>query len=70
MGTLRKEVNTKLNNLLRDVKDIQKSIILLNQAGKISAKAKTSKWATLGKKISANWQGISAVDEIRRQREK
>jgi hypothetical protein len=70
MGTLKKEVNSKLNHLLRDVKDIQKSIILLNQEDKKSTKAKFSKWATLGKKISANWKGASAVDEIRDQRDK
>ena len=70
MGTIRKEVNTKINHLLRDVKDIQKSIILLNQENKKTVKAKNIKWATLGKKISAKWHGISAVDEIRNQREK
>jgi hypothetical protein len=70
MGTLRKEVNTKLNNLLRDVKDIQKSIILLKQEKKKSAKAKASKWENLGKKISDNWKGASVVDEIRDQRDK
>jgi hypothetical protein len=70
MGSLRKEVDTKLNHLLRNVKDIQKSIILLNQENKKSAKTKTSKWAALGKKISAKWQEKSAVDEIRSQREK
>ena len=69
METL-KEVNIKLSHILHDIKDLQKAIIHLGQEEKKTGEAPVSRWLSLGKEISREWSGMTAVEEIRAQREK
>lgn len=70
METLREEVNAKLSHILHDIKDLQKTIFHLRQEEKMAGEERISKWLTLGKEISGKWEGATAVNEIRAQREK
>lgn len=70
METLKEEVKAKLNHILHDIKDLQKTIIHLKQEEKKVGEERVSNWLLLGKEISSKWEGATAVDEIREQREK
>jgi len=56
--------------LIHEIKEIKKEIILDKLVRVDGAKTKINKLKTLGDKISSNWDGLSAVDEIAQQREK
>jgi hypothetical protein len=60
----------KLSNLIHEIKEIKKQIILDKSVKVNAAQTKINKWKMLGNKISSNWDGLSAVDEIAQQREK
>jgi len=60
----------RLSDLIHEIKEIKKEIILDKLVRVDGAKGKINKWKTLGDKISSNWDGLSAVDEIAQQREK
>jgi len=64
-GTL----ENRLGNLMHEIKELKKDLILQKTAKPKTVKNKTIKWHALGTKVSNNWDGISAVDEIRMQRE-
>jgi len=70
METLSEEISAKLIHILRDIRDLQKTIIYLRQEKKKVGEERVSKWLLLGKEISSKWEGTTAVDEIREQREK
>ncbi len=52
METLREEVNAKLSHILRDIKELQKTIIHIRQEERRGGEERISKWLTLGKEIS------------------
>jgi len=60
----------RLSNLIHEIKEIKKQIILDKSVKVNAAQTKIDKWKMLGDKISSNWDGLSAVDEIAQQREK
>ncbi len=70
METLREEVNAKISHILHDIKDLQKTIIHLRQEEKKAGEEQVSRWLFLGKEVSRKWEGATAVEEIREQREK
>lgn len=70
MEILNEEINAKLNHILHDIRDLQKTIIRLRQGDKKLVSERISKWLLLGKEISSKWDGDTAVDEIKEQREK
>ncbi|MGC8811805.1 MAG: hypothetical protein ACP5Q3_16315 [bacterium] len=64
------KIENRLNNIINEIKEIKKQIIL-EKIGKIKGtQAKINKWKTLGSAISSMWNDISAVEEISLQREK
>ncbi|OGW03337.1 MAG: hypothetical protein A2889_11060 [Nitrospinae bacterium RIFCSPLOWO2_01_FULL_39_10] len=69
METLKDEVCSKLNHILHDIKELQKTVIHLKQEEK-KAEERVSNWVSLGKEISSKWAGYDAVEEIREQRDK
>jgi len=69
METLKDEVCSKLNHILHDIKELQKTVIHLKQEEK-KAEERVSNWVRLGKEISSKWTGHNAVEEIREQRDK
>ena len=60
----------RLSDLIHEIKEIKKEIILDKLVKVDEAKTIINKWKTLGDKISSTWSGLSAVDEIAQQREK
>jgi hypothetical protein len=70
METLSEEISAKLIHILRDIRDLQKTIIYHRKEKKKVGEERVSKWLLLGKEISSKWEGATAVDEIREQREK
>jgi hypothetical protein len=63
-------LESRLNHLIHELKEIKKEIIL-QKFGKIDIpKNKLNAWIDLGKKVTPRWDGLSAVEEIVLQREK
>ena len=65
-----KLLENKLSNLINEIKEIKKELILFEIKKKHGAKHKLNKWKLLGEEISSKWDKISAVEEINMQREK
>lgn len=60
----------KLANLICEIKEIEKELIL-EKVGKVKTSVqKIKNWEILGGKISDKWDNVSAVEEIRQQRGK
>jgi len=60
----------RLNALVDDVQAIQKELFL-SRIGKTQRSRRTlTSWSILKQKVSAAWDSVSAVDEIKDQREK
>jgi hypothetical protein len=69
MGTA-KTLDDRLDDLVHEIKEIKKELLRekITRAGMV--KEETATWISLGKKVSARWDSVSAVDEIADQREK
>ena len=65
-----KSLESRLNDLIHEITEIRKQIILDKSIKVEAAQNRILEWKTLGKKVSSNWDGLSAVEEIRQQREK
>jgi len=65
-----KTFEDRLSNLIHEIKEIRKQIILDKFVKVNGAQAKINKWKMLGGKISSRWDGLSVADEIAQQREK
>jgi hypothetical protein len=60
----------RLSDLIHEIKEIKKEIILDKLVKVNAAQTKIRKWKMLGDKVSSNWDGLSVADEIAQQREK
>lgn len=65
-----KSLESRLNDLIHEITEIKKQMILDKSIKVEAAPKKIIEWKALGKKVSAKWDGLSAVEEIRQQREK
>jgi hypothetical protein len=69
-ATMARTLDNRLNDLIHEIKEIKKQIIL----GKIervgAGKNKINRWKTIGDEVTSKWNGLSAVEEITQQREK
>jgi hypothetical protein len=63
-------LETRLNNLMHEIKEIKKSLILDKFSKVEGGQKKINAWKGLAKKVSSKWDGLSAVEEIIQQREK
>lgn len=63
-------LENKLSNIIHEITEIKKEIIIREITKAHTAKHKISKWKALGDKVSATWNKVSAVEEISQQREK
>ncbi len=70
MKRLKEEVDIKLNHILHDIKDLQKTIIHFRHKEKRAGEESISRWQLLGKEISRKWEGDISVSEIREQKDK
>jgi len=60
----------RLSNLIHEIKEIRKQIILDKLVYVSANETKITKWKILGDKISSKWNGTPVVEEIAQQREK
>ncbi len=60
----------RLDKVVHELNEIRKEMILLKVPPAVRAARKINAWKSLGEKISARWDHISAVDEIRQQRDR
>ncbi len=65
-----KSLEIRLNELIHKITEMKKEFIL-NKSIKVEAgQNRIREWKAIGKKVSAKWNGLSAVEEIREQRKK
>jgi hypothetical protein len=66
------QLEKKLNSLIHQIKSIHSELILKEPivSKPLARKKHDASWETLGHKISATWDSVSAIDEISLQREK
>ena len=60
----------RLDALMHEIRDMKKELILDRVKRLTVTKARLNTWKSLMKKVSAQWDHVSAVDEITHQREK
>jgi hypothetical protein len=65
-----KTLESRLNDLIHEIKEIKKQIILDKTVQVGAAQKRVNRWKTIGDKVSSKWTGFSSVEEIRQQREK
>jgi len=65
-----KILENRLGDLIHDLNEIKKQILLEKFVKVDIAQKKVNIWKLLIKKVSAKWDGHSAVEEIIHQREK
>ena len=65
-----KNLDAKLDGIVHEIKEIKKELIRTRMARANASVMADAAWARLGKKVSARWDAVSAVDEIAAQREK
>ena len=65
-----KSLENRLNDLIHEIAEMKKQLILDKAIKVEAARNSIREWKILGKKVSAKWDGPSAVEEIRQQREK
>jgi hypothetical protein len=62
-------IEQRLDRLVHELIEIKKEMIMQKMQPAVGALNKMSVWKSLGKKISVRWDHVSAVDEIRQQRD-
>jgi hypothetical protein len=65
-----KSLENRLNDLIHEMTEMKKQIILDKSFKVEAAQNRIREWKALAKRVSAKWNGSSAVEEIRQQREK
>ena len=60
----------RLDRVVHELNEIRKEMILLKMQPAVRADRKINAWKSLGEKISVKWDNVSAVDEIRQQRDR
>jgi hypothetical protein len=60
----------RLDRVVHELNEIRKEMILLKVQPAVRADRKINAWKSLGEKISVRWDHVSAVDEIRQQRDR
>jgi len=60
----------RLDALMHEIRDIKKELILGKVTKLTITAARMDTWKALRKKVSAQWDHVTAVDEIIQQREK
>lgn len=63
-------IEQKLDMLVHEINEIKKELIMQKIQKTVAEAGKISHWHMLGGKISEKWDQVTAVDEIRQQREK
>lgn len=65
-----KDIERQLIKLSREIQILKKKLLLQRKTKVKNVKTRLRNWERLGDKISAKWDDVSAVEEIKMQREK
>jgi S-adenosylmethionine synthetase len=68
--TMPTAMEQRLDRVVHELNEIKKEMILQKLQPAVRAARKSSAWKSLGEKISVRWDHVSAVDEIRQQRDR
>jgi hypothetical protein len=60
----------RLDRLVHELNEIKKEMILQKMQPAVRGVRKFDTWKSLGEKVSLRWDHVSAVDEIRQQRDR
>jgi hypothetical protein len=60
----------RLDRVVHELNEIKKEMILQKVQSAVRTVRKINAWESLGEKISVRWDNVSAVDEIRQQRDR
>ena len=63
-------IEQRLDNLVHELNEIKKEIILQKVQQAAATGGRISVWKSLSGRVSARWDHIAAVDEIRQQRDR
>ena len=63
-------IEQRLDRLVHELNEIKKEMILQKVQQTVATVGRISVWKSLTGKISRQWDHISAVDEIRQQRDR
>jgi len=63
-------IEQRLDRLVHELNEIKKEMILQKLQQAEATVGKVSAWKSLRGRVSARWDHISAVDEIRQQRDR
>lgn len=63
-------IEQRLDRLVHELNEIKKEMILQKVQPAAEAARKINAWKSLGEKISVKWDYVSAVDEIKQQRDR
>ena len=63
-------IEQRLDKLVHELNEIKKEMILQKVQQTATTVGKISAWNSLSGRVSARWDHISAVDEIRQQRDR
>ncbi len=67
---MRGTMENRLENLIHELKELKKDLILQKAGNLKVVHGKAGKWQALADRVSAQWDGVSAVEEVSQQREK
>jgi hypothetical protein len=60
----------RLDRVVHELNEIKKEMIRQKVQSAVRTARKINAWKSLGEKISVKWDHVSAVDEIRQQRDR
>jgi hypothetical protein len=63
-------IEQRLDRLVHELNEIKKEMILQKVQQAPTIAGKSDAWKSLGKKISARWDHVSTVNEIKQQRDR
>jgi hypothetical protein len=63
-------IEQRLDRLIHELNEIKKEMILQKVQRAATTGEKINAWKSLSGKISARWDQVSAVDEIKQQRDR
>jgi hypothetical protein len=63
-------LENRVGVIIREISELKKEIVLQKSKKANLKEGKIKSWKSLGKKISAKWDGISVSEELSQQREK
>lgn len=69
-GVTSTAMEQRLDRVVHELNEIKKKMILQKVRPTVRAVRQINVWKSLGEKISVKWDHVSAVDEIRQQRDR